>query len=116
MKIKGILGEQPITVYELKEELLSVEAVRLEKEKEMSYELRQSIVHANQIAKISAEKSHELVEKLLKLEKISPNIAYRIANLMPQTRGEVRAVFAKDKYAHTKEEIDTTIELVVTHY
>ena len=45
MKIKGVIREDTITVPELKEELLNVESVRLEKGKEMSYELRRSIEH-----------------------------------------------------------------------
>lgn len=55
MKIKGILQEKAITLPELKEELLNVEAARLEKGKEMSYELRRSIEHANQIKNICRE-------------------------------------------------------------
>jgi DNA-directed RNA polymerase subunit F len=116
MKIKGIISEQAITVSELKEELLNVEAVRLEKEKEMSYELRRSIEHANQIARTSSGKSRELVEALLRVEKVKPDVALRIANIMPRTRDEVRAVFGRDKFAHSTEELDQIVDLVMTHF
>jgi DNA-directed RNA polymerase subunit F len=116
MKIKGIIREDAITVPEFKEELLNVEAVRLERGKEMSYELRRSIEHANQIARTSAGKSRSLVEALLQVEKVKPDVALRIANTMPRTRDEVRAVFGKDKFAHTSEEIDQILDLVMTHF
>ena len=84
MKIKGILQETAITLPELKEELLNVEAARLEKSKEMPYELRRSIEHANQISKTSAEQSAELVQALIQLDKVKPDVAYRIASIMPR--------------------------------
>ena len=116
MKIKGIIREDAITVPELKEELLNVEAVRLERGKEMSYELRRSIEHANHISRTSAGKSRSLVEALLQVEKVKPDVALRLANIMPRTRDEVRAVFGKDKFAHTPEELDKIIDLVMTHF
>ncbi|HPY59352.1 MAG TPA: RNA polymerase Rpb4 family protein [Methanospirillum sp.] len=116
MKIKGILQENAITLPELKEELLNVEAARLEKEKEMSYELRRSIEHANQISKTSAEKSRELVQALKQLDKVKSDVAFRIASVMPRTRDEVRAVFGRDKFSHTPEELDVIIDLVITHF
>ena len=116
MKIKGILQEKAITLPELKEELLNVEAARLEKGKEMSYELRRSIEHANQISKTSAEKSAELVQALVQLDKVKPDVAYRLASIMPRTRDEVRAVFGRDKFSHTPEELDAIIDLVITHF
>jgi len=116
MKIKGILQEKAITLPELKEELLNVEAARLEKGKEMSYELRRSIEHANQISKTSAEKSRELVQALKQLDKVKSDVAFRIASVMPRTRDEVRAVFGRDKFSHTPEELDVIIDLVITHF
>jgi len=116
MKIKGILQENAITLPELKEELLNVEAARLEKEKEMSYELRRSIEHANQISKTSAEKSRELVQALKQQDKVKADVAFRIASVMPRTRDEVRAVFGRDKFSHTPEELDVIIDLVITHF
>lgn len=93
-----------------------MEALRLEKGKEMSYELRRSIEHANQISKTSAEKSAELVQALVQLDKVKPDVAYRLASIMPRTRDEVRAVFGRDKFSHTPEELDAIIDLVITHF
>ncbi|MFZ0006120.1 MAG: RNA polymerase Rpb4 family protein, partial [Methanoregula sp.] len=72
--------------------------------------------HANHLAKTTPDKSKELVDKLLKLEKMKPEIAYRIANIMPKSRDEVRAIFAKERFTLSPEEIDSIIDLVMAHF
>jgi Uncharacterized protein conserved in archaea len=116
MKVKGIISEEKITLPELKEILIKVESERLEASKEMSYELRKSIEHANQLSKTSAERSRDLAGSLLKLEKMKPDIAYRISNIMPRTRDELRAIYAKEKYTLSGEELDGIIDIVTAHY
>jgi DNA-directed RNA polymerase subunit F len=116
MKVKGIVSEEKVTLPEMREVILGVESERLAAEKEMSYEFRRSIEHANQLAKTTPEKSRDLVAELVKMEKMKPEIAYRIANIMPKSRDEVRAIFAKERYTLTPEELDTIIELVMTHF
>ncbi|WOF15753.1 RNA polymerase Rpb4 family protein [Methanoplanus sp. FWC-SCC4] len=116
MKVKGIINEERITLPEMREALLNVEAKRLEAGKEMSYELRRSIEHANHLSKTSAEKSRALVEKLIALDKMKPDIAFRIANVMPKTRDELRAIYAKERFTLSGEELDEILDLVIAHF
>ncbi len=116
MKVKAIVSEERITLPELREQLQAMEGQRLESGKEMPYELRKSIEHANTLARTDAKKSRELVEALLKLDKMKPDIAFRIANIMPRTRDELRAIYAKEKYSLYTEELETIINLVKTHF
>ncbi len=116
MKVKGIISEEKVTLPEMRGVLLGVESERIAAEKEMSYEFRRSIEHANQLAKTTPEKAEALVADLLKMEKMKPEIAYRIANIMPKTRDEVRAIFAKERFTLSPEEIDKILELVTTHF
>ena len=116
MKVKGIISEEKISLPEVREELLRVEAVRQEAGAELSYEFRKSVEHSNLLAKTDAGKARELVEELLKLDKMKEEIAYRIANLMPRTRDELRAIYAKERFTLTGEELDEIIELVITHF
>lgn len=115
MKVKAIRSEEKVTLSEVREVLAGVEAERLEAGREMSYELRRSIEHANTLAKIPPKNSRELVEDLLKLEKMKPDIAFRIANIAPRSRDELRAVYAKEKFSLTGEELDGILELVASH-
>ena len=116
MKVKGINSEERVTLPAVRSVLLGVESERIAAEKEMSYEFRRSIEHANKLAKTSPEKSDALVAELLKMEKMKPEIAYRIANIMPKTRDEVLAIFAKERYNLTPEELDKIIEQVMAHF
>ena len=116
MKVKGIISEERVTLPEMRGVLLRVESERIAAEKEMSYEFRRSIEHANQLAKTSPEKADTLVAELLKMEKMKPEIAFRIANIMPKTRDEVRAIYAKERYTLSPEEIDKIIEQVMAHF
>lgn len=116
MKVKGIIREEMVTLPEMRGVLLAVESERIAAEKEMSYEFRRCVEHANQLSKTTPEKSHALVTELLKLEKMKPEIAYRIANIMPKTRDEVRAIYAKERFTLSPEEVDTIVELVMTHF
>ena len=116
MKVKAVISEEKVTLSEMRDVLVGVEAERLAAEKEMSYEFRRSLEHANTLAKTTPEKSRELVQALVKMEKMKPEIAYRIANIMPKSRDEVRAIFAKERYTLSPEELDQIIELVMTHF
>jgi DNA-directed RNA polymerase subunit F len=115
MKVKAIRSEEKVTLSEVKGVLAQVEAERLESGKEMSYELRKSIEHANQLARIPPDDSRELITELLKLEKMKPDIAFRIANIAPRSRDELRAVYAKEKFTLSGEELDEIIDLVKAH-
>ncbi|NLB00924.1 MAG: RNA polymerase Rpb4 family protein, partial [Methanomicrobiales archaeon] len=64
----------------------------------------------------SSERARALVVELLKLEKMKEDIAYRIANLMPRTRDELRAIYAKERFNLTAEELDEILDLVMTHF
>ncbi len=116
MKVKRIVREERMLLPELRDTLLSVEAARLESGEEMSYELRKSIEHANHLSKTSAGKARDLVDELMKLEKMKEEIAYRIVNLMPRTRDELRAIYAKERFNLTADELDEILDLVMTHF
>ena len=115
MRVKGVLGEERVTLSELKETLTQVEEARREDATEMAYELRRSIEHATHLAKNTPDQAKALVADLLKLEKMKPDIAYRIANIMPRTRDELRAVYAKERFTLTGEELEQILSLVTEH-
>ncbi len=115
MKVKALITEERITLPELKEVLLKIEEERREAGIEMSYELRRSIEHASLLSKTTAEKAKDLVTELQKLEKMKPDIAHRIATIMPRSRDELRAIYAKERFTLTGEELDIILDLVLAH-
>jgi DNA-directed RNA polymerase subunit F len=116
MKVKAIISEEKVTLPQVREVLLGVESQRIAAEKEMAYEFRRSIEHANHLAKTPPEKSQALVAELQKLEKMKPEIAYRITNIMPRTRDELRAIYAKERFTLSPEELDSILEIVTSHF
>ena len=116
MKVKGIRSEEKVTLPQVREILQGVEAQRISAEKELSYEFRRSLEHANTLSKTTPEKSVALVQELSKLEKMKPEIAYRIANIMPRTRDELRAIYAKERFTLSPEELDSILQIVANHF
>jgi DNA-directed RNA polymerase subunit F len=116
MKVKALTSEEKVTLPQVRELLQGVEAQRIAAEKEMSYEFRRSLEHANTLSKTTPEKSQDLVQELVKLEKMKPEIAYRIANIMPKTRDELRAIYAKERFTLTPEELDSILQIVISRF
>jgi DNA-directed RNA polymerase subunit F len=116
MKVKAVVSEERITLPEVRETLARIEGERRDQGREMSYELRRSIDHANHLSRTSAEKARALVTVLSKVEKMKPDIAFRIANTMPRTRDELRAIYAKERFTLSPDELDAILQTVAEHF
>ncbi|MCQ1535331.1 RNA polymerase Rpb4 family protein [Methanosarcina sp. KYL-1] len=112
MIVKEVLNEELLTLAEVKEILTRIAEERRERDMEVAYEFRKALHHAELFAKVSGEKARELINKLLELEKMKPQIAIRIADILPQSRDELRAIYAKEKYTLENEEMDQILEYV----
>lgn len=110
---KDILEEEYLTVSEAKELLEDVERERaLDEDRELPYELARTIEHANRFAVLDADESIELVEALLDHDKVDELTAYKIADLLPQDRDELRAVYAQERYTLDGDELDEILNTV----
>ncbi|MCS3924516.1 RNA polymerase Rpb4 family protein [Methanosalsum natronophilum] len=112
MIVKEIKDEELLTVAEVKQILNELVEERSERGEELEYELRKAVNHSEIFAKMSPEKARELVNNLLELDKMKPEIAIRIADITPMSRDELRALYAKERYTLTEEELDTILDLV----
>jgi len=113
MIVKEILSEELLTLAEVRELLSKIAEERREKGIEVGYGFRKAQHHAEKFSKISGEKTRELVNRLLELEKMKPSIAVRIADILPQSRDEIRSVYAKEKYTLSNEELDKILDYVL---
>jgi DNA-directed RNA polymerase subunit F len=113
MIVKEVLSEDLLTLAEVRELLTRIAEERREKGLEVGYGFRKALRHAEQFSKISGEKSRELVNRLLELEKMKPSIAVRIADILPQSRDEIRSIYAKEKYTLSNEELDQILDYVL---
>ena len=119
MKVKKIIQEEMMTLPELREELIAIRDQRaggLEETegavRTLSYELRKSIDHADTLGKCSVKTAKALYDELAGLEKITPTIASRIVNIMPASREEIRAIYAKERFALVTEDVDQILDIL----
>lgn len=113
---KEKLDEEYLTLAETKELLADIEAERAaDEEREMRYELARAIDHVNRFADLTIEEAREFVDELESLEKVDEPTAYKIANLKPANRDELRAVFAQERYSLSGEELDAVLDVVARY-
>lgn len=93
--------------------LQNVEAERAaEADRDLRYELARAIEHVNRFADLDPSDSRALVDELLTEEKVDEQTAIKIADLLPQDRDELRAVFAQERYALSGDELDAILNIV----
>jgi len=110
MIVKSILQEEILTMAEVKEILDQIRLNRADEE-ELGYELRRAIRHAELFSKGTAEESRAMVAELMKLEKMNRTIAIKIADIRPVTKDELRAIYAKERFTLSEEELDSILEI-----
>jgi DNA-directed RNA polymerase subunit F len=111
MIVKNILKEELLALAEVRDILDQIRTKRADEE-ELGYELRRAIRHAELFAKGTAQESRLMVEELGKLEKMNPEIAVKIADIRPQTKDELRAIYAKERFTLSEEELNSILEIV----
>ncbi|MEW6069136.1 MAG: RNA polymerase Rpb4 family protein [Candidatus Thermoplasmatota archaeon] len=85
---------------------------KAQKERELSYTQKLALEQAQKLSKLTPSKSESLVEELKKVERITEPLACKIADLLPADTEELRAVFAKERFNLTTEELDNILEII----
>ncbi len=111
MIVKSVLQEDLLTLAEVKELLDQIRLKRVDEE-ELGYELRRAIRHADLFARGTAEESQAMVAELMKLEKMNKQIAVKIADVRPASKDELRAIYAKERFTLSEEELNSILEIV----
>ena len=88
----------------------------LEKEKaarpSLSMEQQYALQHATLFAHVVPEQVYKLVKELMEIPMMSEFNAVKIADLLPTHGDDVRAIFAKERFALSKEDMDRVLEIV----
>ncbi len=112
MIVKQVHDENMLTLPEVKNILDNIKEEREKEGKELGYELRKAISHAEMFSKLGADESRNLVNELLQLEKMKPEIAIRIADILPLSNDEIRTIYAKERYTLSEDELKQILDLV----
>jgi len=113
---KEKVSEEYLTTAEVKELLSEVEQERaLDEDRELPYELARTIEHANRFTVLEPEESRDLIKELMDLKKVDEATAYKIANLLPEDRDELRAIYAQERYTLSGEELDDILNVLARY-
>jgi len=101
-----------VSLAEVKNLLRKVETER----ETLLYEQRIALEHVQNFVKLPANKTEELIKKLMELEKVKEIHAYKIADLLPTTKEKVQSIFAKERINITDKDIKEILDLVNEYY
>ncbi|HDN83804.1 MAG TPA: hypothetical protein ENG50_05515 [Candidatus Altiarchaeales archaeon] len=108
-----VISSKPITIAEARE-ILERKEKEYEKEgKKLLYEQRRALEHSRISAKLSYKDAKELYEKLKNLDlNLNDGQIVKIIDLLPETVDDVRAIFAKERFMYSEEDIRKILDLV----
>ena len=103
---------EPVSLTEVKNILKKIEKER----KELLYEQKIALEHANKFAKLNEKKTKDLIKELKTLEFIQDAHAYKIADILPTTEDDVKTIFAKERITLKENDIKSILNIVNKHY
>ena len=89
--------------------------VAFDEDRELRYELARAIEHVNRFTVLEPEEAQQLVDDLQEIEKVDEATAYKIANLLPRNRPELRSVYAQQRYSLSGEELDEILNVIAKY-
>lgn len=101
-----------MSISEVKNKLKKIEKDR----KELIYEQRIALEHAQRFAKLSVKQTKDLINDILKLENIGENHAYKIADILPTTEDDVKAIFAKERFTPSEDDVKNILKIVGKYF
>lgn len=105
----------------MEEEYVSLAELKviLEKEKaargELNPEQQYALSHASTFAKVDPGKAPAMVKEIMEIPMMSQANASKIADLLPTSVDDVRAIFAKERFSLSKEDADKVLEIVAKY-
>lgn len=99
--------ENPITFAETLEIL-----EEKKKDEELEFEQRLAYDFVQKFSQLSAEKTKELIEELLDIPKVRNHQAVILANNMPETKEDIRLIFAKERTSLREETVEEILEII----
>ncbi len=110
----NIIDERSLSLAEVRRIL--EEKAHSEEGKEMLYEQRRALEHAQSSAKLGLKDTEELIKKLSELDlQLTEEQIIFICNLLPETVDDVRAIFAKERFKYGEEDIKKVLDVIAQY-
>lgn len=71
--------------------------------------------HARTVSTISADDAAKLIEEVSEIEGVSDYVAVKIADLLPQSSEDLRAIFSKERVTVETATFDKILEIVAKY-
>lgn len=104
---KGVKEQKAVTLAEAK--------AIMEKRKgdgELGFEQQTTYDYLNARTLLSEDKAEKMLDELMKLDKITRDIAIKIVDLLPRTEAQLGAIVAKERHAFSKTEMAEMLKIV----
>jgi DNA-directed RNA polymerase subunit F len=100
--------ERLVTLAEVKEMLDKASSERAE----LTYEQKQAKEHVVNVCKLDVPTTKKMIKDLEKINKVTPQIAVKITEILPTHPDDIRALYAKERFALEQKDIDEILEVV----
>lgn len=80
--------------------------------KELEFEQRLAYDYLQKFSQLSTEKSEDLIDDLLEIEKLRIHQAVILANNMPETKEDIRLIFAKERTSLKEETVEEILKII----
>ncbi|ADC46013.1 DNA-directed RNA polymerase subunit F RpoF [Methanobrevibacter ruminantium M1] len=102
---KKTLESEPIPAAKVKEIL-----EEFSEKYELNYEQNLTLAHVTNLNKLSLEDAEKLIEELEAF--MTHKQAIRVADLLPRDMADLRLIFAKERNAPSKEDMEQILEII----
>ncbi len=104
---KETVSSRPATVAEVKEIMEAQKASR-----ELGFEQQVTMEYSQKVAKLDAKKAQKLVAELEKTEKLSPEVAVKIVDMLPANKEQLMVIVSKERYTLSEKEVEHVLGLL----
>jgi len=112
----NVIAEKIVPLTEVKNILKDKKKEYADEEKEQFYEQKRALDHANKAVKLSVKDTSKLIEEITALGlALTEDQTVKIADLLPETVDDVRAIFAKERFRYGEDDIKKILDVVAKY-
>lgn len=89
---------------------------KMQKDRELSREQNITLEYAEKVVQLPASKTRQLMKELLDLGRINEIQACKLADLLPNSEEEVTAIFSKESYTPSSEQIKKILDIIRKYF
>ncbi len=103
-------GSEFVSIPKVKDILEEVQEGR-----ELNYEQKLALEHATYSVQTTSKDAAKLIKALMEHERITEQLAFKIVEIWPTHIDDVKAIFAKERFTLTEDEINDILQKVADH-